>query len=108
MSLGTNDDPRATDDFARAVRQTVGIAGRRGCVVWPNIVRPPVAGRSYAGYNAILARLNRRFETLLVVDWAGMVRRNRHWMAPDGVHPDASGYRARARAIAAKARRCIA
>jgi hypothetical protein len=108
MSLGTNDDPRATDDFARSVRQTVGIAGRRGCVVWPNIVRPPVGGRSYAGYNAILARLNRRFETLLVVDWAAMVRRNRHWMASDGVHPDASGYRARARAIAAKARRCIA
>jgi len=107
MSLGTNDDPRATETFGRAVRQAVGLVGRRGCVVWPNIVRPPVGGHSYAGYNAVLARLNRRFDRLLVVDWAQMVRENPQWMRSDGVHPDAEGYRARTQAIAAKVRRCL-
>ena len=107
MQLGTNDDPRATDAFRRAVRATMRIAGRSRFVVWPNIVRPRVAGTSYAGYNSILAAENRRRDNLFVVDWTRMARRHRYWFGPDGVHPNATGYMARAAAIAAKVRACL-
>jgi lysophospholipase L1-like esterase len=107
MQLGTNDDPRADGEFRRAIRRTMHVVGRRRCVVWPNIVRPPVAGASYAAYNRALAAQNRLHENLLVVDWVGMARRHPEWFGPDGVHPDASGYRARARAIARKVRGCL-
>ena len=107
MQLGTNDDPRATDTFRHAVRATMRVAGSRRCVVWPNIVRPRVAGASYAGYNAVLAAENRRRDNLFVVNWTRMARRHRYWFGPDGVHPSATGYEARAAAIAAKARACI-
>jgi hypothetical protein len=107
MQLGTNDDPRATDAFRQAVRATMHIAGRDRCVVWPNIVRPRVAGTSYAGYNAVLAAENRRRDNLFVVNWTRMARRHPYWFGPDGVHPNATGYAARAAAIAAKVRACI-
>jgi hypothetical protein len=107
MQLGTNDDPRTTDSFRDAVRATLHIAGRDRCVVWPNIVRPRVAGTSYAGYNRVLAAENRRHDNLFVVDWARMARRHRYWFGPDGVHPSATGYAARAAAIAAKVRACV-
>lgn len=76
MQLGTNDDPRATDAFRQAVRATMHVAGRDRCVVWPNIVRPRVAGTSYAGYNAVLAAENRRRDNLYVVNWTRMARRH--------------------------------
>jgi hypothetical protein len=107
MQLGTNDDPRATDDFRHAVRATMHVAGRRRCVVWPNIVRPAVAGATYAGYNHILAEENRRRDNLFVVDWAEIAHDHRYWFGPDGVHPTATGYRVRAAAIARKVRACL-
>ncbi|MEK6276412.1 MAG: GDSL-type esterase/lipase family protein [Actinomycetota bacterium] len=107
MSLGTNDDPRQVDAFRAAVRSTVHMAGRRHCVVWPNIVRPAVAGRTYSGYNAVLAEENRRHRNLRVVKWTRMVRRHPYWIGSDGVHPNADGYRSRAAAIAREVRRCV-
>jgi hypothetical protein len=107
MQLGTNDDPRADEEFHHSIRATMRVVGRDRCVVWPNIVRPPVAGASYAGYNHALAVENRRRENLFVVDWVEMARRHPHWFGPDGVHPNAEGYQARARAIARKVRRCL-
>ena len=105
-SLGTNDDPHATGSFEASVRKSLRSVGKRGCIVWPNIVRPSVGGATYAGYNAVLDRIARRNDHLRVVDWAAMAAHNRGWFGDDGVHPNATGYIARARAIAKQVRRC--
>ena len=106
VSLGTNDDPRQLGVFRRAIRATMRIAGRHRCVVWTNIVRPPVAGASYRGLNAVLGGEARRRRNLRVFNWARMARRHRYWFGGDGVHPSATGYRARARGVAKAVRRC--
>jgi lysophospholipase L1-like esterase len=74
--------------------------------VWADIVRPPVAGTNYAKLNRVLRTQARRRANLIVVDWSGMVRRHPEWLASDGVHVDAAGYRARARAFARAIGRC--
>jgi hypothetical protein len=107
MSLGTNDDPRAVDEFRSAVRTTIHLAGRHHCVVWPNIVRPPVAGAGYAGYNHVLAVQNREHRNMRVVKWTRMVKRHPSWIGSDGVHPNADGYASRAAVIAREVRRCV-
>ena len=106
VSLGTNDDPRQVSSFRSAIRAVMDAAGLRRCVVWTNIIRPPVAGASYAGYNRALAREARARDNLRMVDWARLVRENPGWLADDGVHVSADGYRARARAVARSVRRC--
>mgnify|MGYP000462787141 CR=1 FL=1 len=106
MSLGTNDDPRATGAFRGAVRETMRLAGRSGCVVWPNIVRPPVGGATYRGYNSILAEESKKRRNLRVVEWTRIVARHPGWLAGDGVHVNATGYQARAEAIAKQVKRC--
>jgi len=106
VSLGTNDDPNQADAFRAAVREVMEVAGPRRCVVWTNIVRPPVGGASYAGYNRALAAESRPRENLRVVNWARMVHASPQWLASDGVHVNAEGYAARAKAIAASVRRC--
>jgi hypothetical protein len=106
VSLGTNDDPNAVDAFRAAIREVMDVAGPRRCVVWTNIVRPPVAGASYAGYNRALAQESNPRQNLRVVNWARMVRENPQWLAADGVHVNADGYRSRAKAIARSVRRC--
>lgn len=106
MSVGTNDDPRALGAFQRAVSGALTIAGRRRCIVWPTIVRPSLAGATYAGYNRILRRTATRTRRLRVVDWTDLVARHPGWLAGDGVHVNAAGYLARSRAIARQARAC--
>jgi len=106
FALGTNDDPHNVSGFRNAVSSVLGIAGRTRCVVVPNIVRPPVGGASYAGFNSALNDLARQHDTLRIVDWAGLVAGNRGWLAGDGVHVNATGYAARARAIAKQVERC--
>jgi lysophospholipase L1-like esterase len=105
-SLGTNDDPHGVSGFEHAVRTALGAVGKHGCLVWPNIVRPAVGGATYAGFNRVLARLAAKHDNLRVVDWVAMVAHNRSWIGDDGVHPNATGYLARARAIARQVRRC--
>jgi lysophospholipase L1-like esterase len=105
-SLGTNDDPHATGSFEAAVRKSLRAVGKRGCIVWPNIVRPPVGGVTYAGYNNVLGRIAKHNDQLRVVNWAAMAAHNRGWFGDDGVHPDATGYMARAHAIAKQVRLC--
>ena len=106
VSLGTNDDPNTVDVFRAAIRAVMQVAGPRRCVVWTNIVRPAVAGASYAGLNRALAAESRPRENLRVVNWARMVREHPQWLAGDGVHVNVDGYRARAKAIAQSVRRC--
>ncbi len=100
VSAGTNDDPRQVTVFERAVSGVLATAGRKRCVVWPTIARPPAVGATYAGLNRSLARAARRHSNLVLVDWVGMVGRHPRWLSDDGVHVSATGYRARAAAIA--------
>jgi lysophospholipase L1-like esterase len=106
VSLGTNDDPRQVEGFQAAIEDVMAVAGERRCVVWTNVVRPPYKGTSYDGYNRALARADRERDNLRVVNWARMVEHNPEWLAEDGVHVSAEGYRARAKAVARHVKRC--
>ena len=106
VSLGTNDDPRSLSSFRSSIRALMSVAGPRRCVVWANIVRPPVAGASYGGYNRVLAQESKGRENLRVVNWARLVRQNPGWLGGDGVHVSATGYQARAQRVAKAVRRC--
>jgi hypothetical protein len=106
VSLGTNGDPRQVEGFRASIEEVMAVAGERRCVVWASIVRPPYMGTSYDGYNRALARADRQRDNLRVVDWARMVDRNPEWLAEDGVHVSAQGYRARAKAVARQVERC--
>ncbi len=106
FALGTNNDAHDVSGFRSAVESALQIASETRCVVVPNIVRPPVGGASYSGFNSALAELARKHDNLRVVDWAGLIAANRGWLAGDGVHVNATGYMARARAIAKQVERC--
>jgi lysophospholipase L1-like esterase len=106
VNLGTNGDPRATGLFLHSLRRIMRIAGPRRCVVWASIVRPPVAGASYARLNRVLADQARRRRNLILFRWARLARRHPGWFGPDHVHVTASAYKVRARAMSARIRRC--
>jgi lysophospholipase L1-like esterase len=106
VSLGTNDDPSQPEAFRDAIADVMTVAGERRCVVWANIVRPPYRRVSYRAYNRVLAEEDEARDNLLALNWVRMVRRNRSWLADDGVHVSAEGYAARARAVAGLVRRC--
>ena len=106
VSLGTNDDPRNTSSFRSSVRSVMKVVGPDRCVVWSTIVRPSVAGASYAGYNRILKAEAAERPNLRVFRWRALLSRHPEWLGPDGVHVSAVGYRARAREIAKKITAC--
>lgn len=99
VSAGTNDDPRNVSAFGHAVSDILTVAGRERCVVWPTIARLTKVGTTSAALNRELASAAGRHRNLVLVDWAGMVRRHPAWLSRDGVHANAAGYRARAAAI---------
>ncbi|MEA2410374.1 MAG: hypothetical protein QOC77_935 [Thermoleophilaceae bacterium] len=106
VNLGTNGDPRSVSLFVHAVRSTMRIAGKHRCVVWSTIVRPPVAGRSYAGLNRALTTEAVRRPNLMLFRWVRLARRHPSWFGPDHVHVTASAYDVRARAMARTIRSC--
>jgi hypothetical protein len=106
FALGTNNDPHQVSLFRGSVEAVLQTVGRTRCVVVPNIVRPPVGGASYAGFNRALDDLAGRHRNLRIADWAGLISRNRGWLASDGSHVTATGYQARARLIAKQVERC--
>ena len=106
ISLGTNDDPGAVTAFRHDVRAVIRAAGPRRCVIWSTVVRPPYNGVSYDGYNDVLRRAARTFESFHVFDWQALARANPQWFGSDGVHPSMTGYRARAAALARLIKAC--
>jgi lysophospholipase L1-like esterase len=106
VSLGTNDDPRDLAGFRSAIRAVMAAAGPRRCVVWTNIVRPAVAGTSYAGYNHVLREEDKARRNLRIVNWVRISRAHPEWFGPDHVHVTAAGYQLRAERIALAVRHC--
>jgi hypothetical protein len=106
VSLFTNDDPTHTSALEAAVRQTLGVVGTRGCVIWATIARPPVNGVTYRAANALLERLARSDPRLHVVPWAQEVAANPALLGADAVHPTPAGYELRAQLYAQAAQAC--
>lgn len=106
VSLGTNDDPGDVEGFRDAIADVMNVAGASRCVVWANILRPPYRRVSYRGLNRVLVDESSRRDNLRVLNWVRMVRRHPEWVADDGVHVSAAGYRARASAVGRAVRRC--
>jgi lysophospholipase L1-like esterase len=103
ISLGTNDPAGAVADFSRAVTETLGLAGRRRCVVWLAVHRD---GAAYEPFNVTLRSLATRNSNLRVVEWGRMIEQHPGYLAPDGIHGSPEGYAARAKAILAAIRSC--
>jgi hypothetical protein len=107
VGVGGNDDPNNVSAFRDAVNDARQIAGPNRCVVWPNhYSSKPVAGTTFDGYNAVLEDFERRHRNFRIVNWAAIARSHPGWLAGDGIHVNATGYQARARAIAKQVRRC--
>jgi lysophospholipase L1-like esterase len=106
ISLGTNDDPGAVASFASDVRRIATAAGRSRCVIWSTVLRPPYNGVSYEGYNRVLRRTAATHANFRVFDWRALAQAHQTWFGPDGVHPTAEGYRARAAALARLIKSC--
>jgi lysophospholipase L1-like esterase len=102
ISLGTNDGPDPAR-FADRLRRVMRAVPSDACVVWASINRPPRKG-PYVALNRVLDRDAQRDPRLAIVDWNAAVRAGRVYL-PDGLHPDAAGFRYRASLIAAAVRR---
>jgi lysophospholipase L1-like esterase len=84
----------------------MSVVGPSRCVVWATIVRPAVAGASYAGYNRILKAEAKARPNLRVFRWRALLSKHPEWLGPDGVHVTGVGYNVRAREIAKKIADC--
>lgn len=105
VSLGTNDSPDAAGvgRFRADVARVLKLIGPNRCVVWATIWRD---GRPNVASNDILAAAAESNRRLRLVEWAAMVQANPDWLAADGLHGNETGYRERARAVAAATRSC--
>ncbi len=91
VALGTNDSPSAAQTV-RNVNKVMRLAGNRRQVIWVNVVRPG----GYSRVNRALQTLDAKYPRLSVIDWAAVIRKQRHLLAGDRVHLTAKGYRVRA------------
>lgn len=107
MSIGGNDDPNNVNGFRSIVAKTMQIAGPTRCVVWPNhYATKPVNGGNFDGYNRVLEEFEKKYRNFQIMNWAKIARAHPGWMAGDGIHVNATGYEARAAAIAETVRSC--
>jgi lysophospholipase L1-like esterase len=97
ISLGTNDGSDR-GRFADRIRRVLLELPRTACVVWPAIVRAPRKG-AYDGLDRVLRRQALRDRRFVVPGWDLAVARG-NVVLPDGVHPNAIGFRYRSRMIA--------
>ena len=105
MALFTNNVPSQIDELRAALDETIADArARNGRVVWATIKGNP----RYGNYDAVNAMLRdyaaRNADVMGLVDWAKMVAQHPDYLAGDGIHGTAAGYRARAQAFADAAR----
>lgn len=105
VSLGTNDPDGSEPEFRRLVAEAIAIAGPDRCLVWATIVRD---GASRSGFDEVLRNARSEHRNLRLVDWAGMVDRDRSLLAADMVHGTPDGYARRAEETARAVRACPA
>jgi dienelactone hydrolase len=99
FDAGTNDDPSQPGRLASDLSAARSIAGSR-CLVVATVNRPPYRGVSVAGLNAAVQRFASGSSNVQLVDWRSYAVAHPGLINPDGVHPTASGYAARARLFA--------
>jgi lysophospholipase L1-like esterase len=106
VSLGTNDGPDPAR-FADRIHRALAAIPTSACIVWPDINRPPRKGR-YHALNRVLAQAAAQDPRMVLVHWDRAVLRGSVAL-PDGLHPDAAGFRYRSLMVAgAIARGCAA
>ena len=106
ISLGTNDGPDP-HRFASRIRRVLQAIPASACVVWTDINRPPRKG-VYRGLNRVLQRAATRDPRMVLVHWDRAVLHGSVSL-PDGLHPDAAGFKYRSLMVAgAVARGCTA
>ena len=100
VSLGTNDAP---EDFPAAAASIMQQAGPNRCVVWYDVHRAATDEE----INPELAVLLEQHPNLHLIDWHDLADAHPEWFSVDDIHPDATGYEARARqAVQAVAEQC--
>jgi GDSL-like Lipase/Acylhydrolase family len=106
ISLGTNDGPDPAR-FASRIHRVLAAIPPSACIVWTDINRPPRKGR-YHGLNRVLERAAKGDPRVVLVHWDRAVLHGSVSL-PDGLHPDAPGFRYRSLMVAgAIARGCTA
>jgi hypothetical protein len=104
VSSGTNDGAAAVVE--QSARQILDQLGPRRCVVWVDVVRPATFGDTQEAVNAAIGRATAGRPNVRILRWSEMVAAHPEWMGRDGIHPDDTGARARAQAMAAAAAAC--
>lgn len=103
VSLGTNDPVGDVEEFGASVAKALALAGADRCVVWLTVHRD---GEAYEPFNDVLRRQARDNDSLVLVDWAKLVRDDPTLLAADAVHGTETGYAKRASLVAKAVRSC--
>ena len=102
VSLGTND-PVDVPGFRADVARVLELIGPSRCVAWATIWRN---GKPDDAFNDVLRAAADSNHRVRLVEWAAMLEKHPDWLAGDGLHGNETGYRERARAVAAATTSC--